>query len=168
MIRKFIFLLLTLSVLLSASSCANVGRFNRVIDPQKVNKKDLESLPVVKTPVYEFRLTAEHGLNGKLDSLTANVDEQFAEFSECYEISDNGDRAREFLIAVVEGTFECKFHNGRCNGEYDPDNKLIVVTYKAFNRKGTMPLLKHEWAHAYKILDSDHENLEEVQKCTVY
>ena len=68
----------------------------------------------------------------------------------------------------MDGTFECRYHGGKCNGEFDPDAGLIIVSYKAFNRKGTLPLLKHEWAHAYGIMEPDHGNLKKVQMCTRY
>ncbi len=47
-------------------------------------------------------------------------------------------------------------------------NELIIVSYKAFKRKGTLPLLQHEWAHAYGALRSDHSNLKSVKHCINY
>jgi hypothetical protein len=149
-------------------SCANVGRVSTVIDPKRVEKEDLKSLPHVTTPVYKFKVSTVKALSDKRKKIVDEVDEQFAEFSRCMNVTDNGARARQYLISVVNGTFQCKYHVGRCNGEHDSKNKLIIVTYKAFNREGILPLLKHEWAHAYGFLESDDSNLDEVIHCTKY
>ena len=149
-------------------SCASVKRASTIIDPKSVNKKKLQSLPTVTTPVNGFRVSIAKSLSKKEEQIVKQVDDKFLDFSECKGITDKGQRARIFLISVVEGTFECEFHGGRCNGEYDPANKLIIVNYKAFNRDGVMPLLKHEWAHAYGFLKPDDSNLDELKPCTKY
>jgi hypothetical protein len=97
-----------------------------------------------------------------------DVDSKFSEFSRCLKIKDNGAKVKPYLITVLDGTFNCKYHGGRCNGEYAPDNSLIIITYKAFNREGILPLLKREWAHAYGFLKSDDSNLDEIRRCTNY
>jgi hypothetical protein len=161
--RLAIFILLPIII-----SCANVGRVSTVIDPKEVQKEDLKSLPSETTPVYKLKITVVKGLSDKRGKIMAEVDEQFKEFSRCMGIKDRGEKARRYLISVVNGTFECKYHGGRCNGEYDSRNELVIVNYKAFNREGILPLLKHEWAHAYGFLESDDSNLNEVKKCTKY
>jgi hypothetical protein len=145
-----------------------MGRFNQVLNPEGQSKDDLQKMPYETTLKYGFRVSAARDVAAQEDLLIQNVDEQFTEFSACFNITDRGKKVREYLIAVVNGTFECKYHNGRCNGEYDEDYRLLIVTYKAFNRRGILPLLKHEWAHIYGILRNDHWNLKDVQICTKY
>jgi hypothetical protein len=139
-----------------------------VIDPKDVEKEDLKKLTSVNTPLHKLRVTTVKSLSDKNGKIVKEVDSQFIEFSRCMNIKDEGAKARTNLISVVNGTFECKYHGGRCNGEYDSRNELIIVTYKAFNREGTLPLLKHEWAHAYGFLESDDSNLDELKRCTKY
>lgn len=163
--RKIVLSFLILSLY---AACANVGRVADVIDPQKVAKPELSSLPVITTPKYIFRVSIVESLIDKRKYIIAEVDDQFSEFEECAKVSDGGKEARHNLISVVDGTFECEYHGGRCNGEYDSARNLIIVSYKAFNREGLLPLLKHEWAHAYGILRPNHANLKEVKRCTTY
>lgn len=160
-------ILLVLCVSLTAS-CANMGRSTQVLDPEEVSKENLKDMPYDLTPEYGFKVSASKKVSASRNKILNNVDRQYSAFSECFEIKDNGREAREYLIAVVDGTFECKYHGGKCNGEYDPGAGLIIVSYKAFNRKGILPLLKHEWAHAYGILGSGHENLKTVKNCIRY
>ncbi len=159
---------LALVLSLSAASCANMGRFAYIMNPEELSKEELQKLPYETTPVYRFKVSVEPGAAPGGEELLEDIDLRFTKFSECFGITDGGKEVSGYLIAVVRGTFTCVYHRGRCNGEYDPDYSLIIVTYKAFNRKGTLPLLEHEWAHAYGILASNHENLDEVQKCTRY
>lgn len=149
-------------------SCANTGRITEVINPKDINKEKLEDLPHTYTPKYKFRVATISKFKSKMKEFVNDIDKKFEEYSKCEKIKDKGFRARKYKITVVDGTFECEFHKGRCNGEIDPDNKLIIVSYKAFNREGKLPLLKHEWAHAYGILQNDHSNLDKVKKCTKY
>ncbi len=149
-------------------SCANVRSVSTVISPQRVDKGGLKKLEESITPAYGFRISISPHLSDKKEKIISNVDTQFMEFSRCMGITDNGMRARAYLISVVDGTFECKYHGGRCNGEYDMDNNLIIVTYRAFNREGILPLLKHEWSHAYGFLKGDDSNLDEIRQCTRY
>ena len=161
-------LILQLLIILGAVSCANLGRMNQVINPEQVNKRDLSRYDYEVTPEYDFRVTTVKELSGKQGKIITNVDKQFTEFSKCFGINDNGAVARKYLIAVVNGTFECGYHHGKCNGEFDPDNNLIIVAFKAFSREGILPVLKHEWAHAYRFLDSEDNNLKSVKQCTKY
>lgn len=165
MIKTVMMLLIFLPII---TSCANVGRVSSVIDPKDVEKEDLKKLTSVNTPLHKLRVTTVKSLSDKSGKIAKEVDSQFTEFSRCMNIKDKGAKARTNLISVVNGTFECKYHGGRCNGEYDSRNELIIVTYKAFNREGTLSLLKHEWAHAYGFLESDDSNLDELKRCTKY
>ena len=155
-------------LLFTLTACANMGRFGQVMHPEELSKDDLKKMPYETTPKFGFKVSVERDLRAQEDVILRDVDEQFSEFSACFDIRDRGKVAREYLIAVVNGTFGCEYHNGRCNGEYDPEYPLLIVTYKAFNRRGILPLLKHEWAHIYGILRNDHRNLKEVQECTKY
>ena len=83
-------------------------------------------------------------------------------------VTDNCDGFRQFTITIVNSTFTRNYHYGMCNGEYDPKNNLILVSYKAFKRRGTLPLLQRECAQAYGILNDDHSNLGSVIHCVNY
>ena len=155
-------------LLFIVTGCANIGRFGQIMNPEELSKDELAKLPTEKTPEYGFRVGVERDVPGETGEILRNVDTQFSEFSECLQIKDGGEEARRYMIAVVNGTFRCEYHHGRCNGEYDSDYGLIIIGYKAFNRKGILPVLKHEWAHVYGILGDDHKNLKEVRKCTGY
>jgi hypothetical protein len=155
-------------LMLTIASCANVGRFGQIMNPEMLDKDELKKLPTETTPEYGFRVGMEINVPGHEDEILENVDHQFTEFSECFNITDRGEEARRYTIAVVNGTFRCEYHHWRCNGEYDSDYGLIIVSYKAFNRRGMLPVLKHEWAHVYGILRDDHKNLKEVRECTGY
>jgi hypothetical protein len=160
--------ILILLIIPALSSCANVRGVSTVISPRKVDKEGLKNLQGVITPIYALRVSISSPLLDKKEKIINDVDNQFREFSRCMNITDNGAKARPYLISVVDGTFNCKYHGGRCNGEYDTSNNLVIVTYKAFNRDGILPLLKHEWAHAYGFLKNDHSNLDEIRQCTRY
>jgi hypothetical protein len=160
--------MLVLLIIPALISCANVRGTSTLISPRKVDKGDLKSLKESITPAYGFRISVSPPLSDKKEKIIDNVDIQFREFSGCMGITDNGARVRPYLISVVDGTFECKYHGGRCNGEYDADNNLVIVAYRAFKREGILPLLKHEWSHAYGFLKSDDSNLNEIKRCTRY
>jgi len=145
-----------------------MGRWTQTLNPEEVSKDELKNLPYDVTPEHAFRVSLSKKVPSNKKNILLNVDRQFTEFSRCYDLGDNGQEAKKYLIAVVDDTFECKYHGGKCNGEFDPGAGLIIVSFKAFNRKGVLPLLKHEWAHAYGFLRSDHENLKSVKKCTRY
>ncbi len=162
---KKVLILLVIPLL---SSCANVLGASTVISPRNVDKDNLKSLQEVTTPIYALRVNFISTLSNKKEEIVNDVDSKFSEFSKCMNIKDNGVKVRSYLISVLDGAFNCKYHGGRCNGEYDADKSLIIVTYKAFNREGILPLLKHEWAHAYGFLKSDDSNLDEIQRCTNY
>lgn len=167
--NRLYILLIALIVFVSlAASCANIGRWTQVLDPEEVTKSDLLNMPYELTPEYEFKVSVSKEVFANDTEIRNSIDAQFTEFSECFDIKDNGGEARKYMIAVVDGTFECEYHRGKCNGEFDPDAGLIIVSYRAFNRKGILPLLKHEWAHAYGKLGSGHENLKTVKECTRY
>lgn len=161
-------LIAILAFSLTAASCANMGRFTDIMNPEELSREELRKLPYETTPRYGFMVGAAPNAAPENDGLLEEIDVRFTAFSECFGISDDGKELSDYLIAIVHGTFTCVYHRGRCNGEYDPGNTLIIVSYKAFNRRGELPLLEHEWAHAYGILSSGHENLDEVKKCTRY
>lgn len=153
---------------LITASCANIGRINQIMSPEELSKENLKNMPYERTPEYGFRVGITGNLATERIEILDNVDQQFSEFSTCFDIGDGGEKAGKYLIAVVNGTFACEDHGGRCNGQYDPGKSLVIVSYKAFSRKGILPLLKHEWAHAYGILENGHKNLKTVRKCTRY
>jgi hypothetical protein len=134
-------------ILFTVSACANMRRYNQMLSLEALSKDDLRDMPYKTTPEYGFRVNVERDVPGQENLTLQNVDEQFSQFSACFAITDRGKEAREYLIAVVNGTFECKYHDGRCDGEYDADYRLLIVVNKAFKRRGVLPLLKHEMAH---------------------
>ncbi|NIP29145.1 MAG: hypothetical protein GTO02_01205 [Candidatus Dadabacteria bacterium] len=165
---KLKFLIFSVILIPLISSCANTRRITEVINPKDIDKGKLEDTPYTYTPIYKLKVGSIKKLRSKMGDIVEIVDKKFGDYSKCADIKDKGFVARKYKIVVVDGTFECEFHDGRCNGEIDSDSKLIIVSYKAFNREGKLPLLKHEWAHAYNILRSNHSNLKKVKKCTKY
>jgi hypothetical protein len=157
-----------LLLMLASASCANMGLIMQNMNPEEVSKEELKKLHAETTPKYGFKVAKDGNVNADMSEILENVDYQFTEFSECFSIKDGGEKAREYMIAVVNGTFRCEFYFGSCNGEYDGDYGLIIVSYKAFSRKGILPVLKHEWAHVYGLLRDDHQNLKDVKWCTRY
>lgn len=155
-------------LLFIVTGCANIGRFGQIMNPEELSKEELKKLPAEKTPEYGFRVAVERDVPEETGEILGNVDTQFSEFSECFSIKDGGEKARQYTIAVVNGTFRCEYYFGSCNGEYDSDYGLIIVSYKAFSRKGILATLKHEWAHVYGLLKDDHQNLKDVKWCTRY
>lgn len=150
------------------SSCANMGHFKYIVKPEVVTKDEITNQPYEVTEKYQFKVVTVKALSKERPEILVQVDELYAEYSSCMNVHDNGDAVRKFLIAIVNGTFQCNYHYGMCNGEYDPKNNLIIVSYKAFKRRGTLPLLQHEWAHAYGALNADHSNLSSVIQCIKY
>ena len=155
-------------LLFIVTGCANIGRFGEIMNPEQVSKDELKNLPTETTPKYGIRVGKDSNVNAEMSEILENVDYQFSEFSECFSIKDGGEKARQYTIAVVNGTFRCEYYFGSCNGEYDSDYGLIIVSYKAFSRKGILATLKHEWAHVYGLLKDDHQNLKDVKWCTRY
>lgn len=157
-----------LLLVLASASCANMGLIMQNMNPEQVSKDELKDLPTEPTPKYGIRVGKDSNVNAEMSEILENVDYQFTEFSECFSIKDGGEKARQYTIAVVNGTFRCEYYFGSCNGEYDSDYGLIIVSYKAFSRKGILATLKHEWAHVYGLLRDDHQNLKDVKWCTRY
>lgn len=153
---------------LMVSSCANMGHFKYIMKPEVVTKNDFTGQSYEVSQEYKFKVATVEELSDKKSEIAVQVDVLFAEYSSCMNVEDNGDAVRKFLIAVVNSTFTCNYHYGICNGEYDPQNNLIIVSYKAFKRRGTLPLLQHEWAHAYGALRADHSNLDSIIECIKY
>ena len=164
--QKTAFIILLVSLMMS--SCANMGHFKYIMKPESVTKDDFKDQTSEITPKYKFKVVSTESLSEQRPEIILEVDSLFTEYSECMNVTDNGDAIRKFVIAIVNGTFSCNYHYGMCNGEYDPQNELIIISYKAFKRRGTLPLLRHEWAHAYGTLYSDHSNLKLIIHCTKY
>jgi hypothetical protein len=142
------------------------------IKPVDINKQGLITLPSALTPENGIEVAVVPSLNQKLETILPEVDRQFDEFKGCvianHFLDKVDDRIKQYRVVVVTDLFQCKYHGGRCGGEYDPANGLIIVAYELFFREGTLPLFKHELAHLYGILKSDHSNHEQVKVCTRY
>ena len=136
--------------------------------PEIFSKDEFINQSSLVTEKYHFKVITVELLPDKKQELSIQVDELFTEFSSYMNVTDNCDGFRQFTIAIVNSTFTCNYHYGMCNGEYDLKNNLILVSYKAFKRRGTLPLLQREWAHAYGILNDDHSNLGSVIHCVNY
>lgn len=136
--------------------------------PEIFSKDEFINQSSLVTEKYHFKVITVESLSDKKQELSIQVDELFTEFSSCMNVTDNCDRFRQFTIAIVSSTFTCNYHYGMYNGEYDPKNNLILVSYNAFKRDGTLPLLRHEWAHAYGILNAEHSSLGSVIHCVNY
>jgi hypothetical protein len=142
------------------------------IKPVDINKQELKTLHSVMTLENEIEVAMVPSLYRKFGMILPEVDRQFDEFRDCviqYGFLDRvDDRIRQYRVAVVTDLFECRFHRGRCGGEFDPGNGLIIVAYELIFRDEKIPLFKHELAHLYGILPPDHNNLERVKVCTKY
>jgi hypothetical protein len=156
---------LSLVGLLMLISCA-------YISPIDVNKESYMRLPTAKTPLNGITVSAVPSLENKMPEILTEVDRQFDEFKAC--MMGNGflenvdNRVKEYRVIVVTDIFECPYHGGRCAGEYDPKRRMILAAYQVAFREGLLPLFKHELAHLYKVLQTDHSNLERVKICTKY
>lgn len=171
---KYLFLLF----ILFSISCTGTQR--AAINPPEVglsNTKRLEktvnSLPVSKTPKHRLKVVSKEVRGNELKSTLVKMDKQFDEFYRCFNIKDKGSIAREFSHYLVDTVFKCPDHNGNCAGYIKRKERILIISMDVFGKEESMPLLKHEWAHAYKIYPTDHivngENKKEkIKKCIKY
>jgi hypothetical protein len=143
-----------------------------VINPIDIpSNNKLASLDYELTPRYKLKVALYDVSAAKKQKIMDEIDERFKDFADCYDKDVNSllDRARSRLHVIVETTFECSFHGGRCNGEVNSKNKLVILAYKAFNRDGIIPLAEHEWGHLFRLYDTDHDNKTKQNKeCIKY
>lgn len=165
--------LLSLGLFLFLASCGTASKAYRVVDPRDINKDKLSKTSVRYTPKYKIPYSKTKGVDQTVEWWGNQIDKQYEEYSNCVRKKLNKDANLKKLrtvkvIVVRDSKFECKYHYGRCSGEYDSELNMIVVARKDFEKEGFVPLLKHEWCHANGILMSKHRNHEQVKKCTKY
>ena len=169
--RSVIVLILLLFVV---SSCGTAGKVYRLANPRDIDKESLaDRKPDVITSKYKFRLVIlDYG--GQTKSWWSEfIDSEYEEYSTCVKEKlgkdpDPDKLRKQKIIITRDGHFDCKYHSGRCNGEYDSGLNTIFLTRKALDREGFVPLLKHEWSHANGLLRSDHKNHDDLKICTRY
>lgn len=169
--EKSPFLLIALLILLAG--CGTASKAYRVMDPKDINKDNLSKASAEYSPKYRIPFVKTKGVDQSIAWWGKQIDKQYAEYASCvkqkFKKDANLKKLRTIkIIVVADSKFECKYHKGRCSGEYDPGKKIILVSRKDFNKSGFVPLLKHEWSHANGILQSNHSNHSYVKKCTKY
>lgn len=155
------------------AGCGTATKAYRVVDPYELNKQKLSETKTLYTPEYKLPYAKTRGVDYSNEKWGEMIDDQYKEYAYCVKTKFKKDPNLKKLqsiniIIVKDSKFDCKYHNGRCSGEYDSSLKTIFVSRKDLNKKGLVPLLKHEWSHANGILKSDHSNLNKVKQCTRY
>ena len=165
--------LLSLILMILLAGCGTASKAYRVMDPKDVNKDKLSKMPARYTPKYKIPFAKAKGVDQSMGWWASQIDKQLTEYATCvkhkFKKDANINKLKTIKVVVVtDSKFECKYHKGRCSGEYDPSKKLILVSRKDFQKSGFVPLLKHEWSHVNGILKTDHSNHGYVKKCTKY
>ena len=164
---------LVLITCLILCGCGTAAKVYRVADPRDVNRDSLTEMQPRYTSRYRIPYVKSDGVDQSYEWWSGYIDNQMTEYAACVRNKFGKDpqinKLKNIKIIIVKDSkFECKYHNGRCSGEYDAERNIILVARKDFGKEGFIPLLKHEWSHANGILKSDHSNLDYVQKCTRY
>lgn len=155
------------------AGCGTASKAYRVMDPRDINKRTLSDLEPSYTSKYRLPYVKTSGVDQSNEWWSDYIDNQFSEYASCVKKKFRKDpdlkKLRDIKVVIVKDSkFECKYHGGRCSGEYDSSLGVIIVARKDFDKEGFLPLLKHEWSHANGILKSDHSNHEYVKRCTRY
>ena len=153
--------------------CGTTAKIYRVVDPREIDKEQLSELQPKYTPRYEFKYVRNEGVDQSHDWWGDYIDNRYEEYSSCVKKKFKKDPQFKLLqdvkiIIIRDSKFNCKYHYGRCSGEYDKSLNIILVARKDFEKEGCVPLLKHEWSHVNNLISTDHGNLEVVKKCTKY
>lgn len=164
-------IILAISLLLGG--CGTASKAYRVIEPREIDKESLARLQPVYTKKYGLPFVITEGVDQSLSWWSAYIDTLYTEYEDCVKRKLKKDpglnRLKGIKIIVVnDSKFDCKYHGGRCSGEYDSGLGVIIVARKDIGKSGFVPLLKHEWSHANGILRSDHSNHDHVKRCTRY
>lgn len=170
-----IFIIAVLLLVLSATGCGTAGKVYRVFDPRDVNKQELaQTPPTAISQKYKFKIVLAYGVDQSKMWWGNYIDQEWEEYTSAMQkyypdFNVKFSKLQSIKIIVVEDSkFECKYHKGRCSGEYDSSLKAIFVARKDFDKDGFVPLLKHEWSHANGLLKSNHSNHSEVKRVTRY
>lgn len=155
------------------SGCGTAAKAYRVVDPYKLNKQQLSKTAPFYSTKYELSYAKTKGVDHSNRRWGEIIDEQYEEYSYCVKTKLKKDPQLERLqkvkiVIVKDSKFECKYHGGRCSGEYDHSLQTIFVSRKDFDKKGLVPLLKHEWSHVNGVMEPMHANHDKIKKCTKY
>ena len=155
------------------AGCGTAAKAYRVVDPQKLNKEQLSKSAVLYSPEYKIPYAKTKGVDYSNRKWGEIIDKQYSEYSSCLEKKLKKDPGlkkiqKVKIIIVKDSKFECKYHKGRCSGEYDASLQTIFVSRKDIKKQGLVPSLKHEWSHVNGILKSNHSNLNKITVCTRY
>lgn len=136
-------------------------------------QKTVNSLPVSKTPKHRLKVVSREVTGGELKSALIKMDKQFDQFYRCFNIKDRGNIVRDYFHYLVDTVFKCPDHNGTCAGYIKRKERILIISMDVFAKDSPMPLLKHEWAHAYRIYSTSHivddkKTREKIKKCIKY
>lgn len=164
-------LIIIISLLITG--CGTASKAYRVMDPRDVDKRSLADSNPRYTSKYRIPFVKASGVDQSYSWWSGYIDSLYGEYASCVRKKFKKDPQLEKLrtikiIILKDSKFECRYHGGRCSGEYDSGLGVIFVARKDFGKEGFVPLLKHEWSHANGILKSDHSNHEYVKRCTRY
>lgn len=162
-----------LIICLLLSGCGTATKAYRVMEPRDIDKRSLADLDARYSSKYRIPFVKTEGVDQSYSWWSGYIDTQYEEYARCVKQKLRKDpdlgKLREIKIVIVQDSkFECKYHGGRCSGEYDSELGVIIVARKDLGKSGFVPLLKHEWSHVNGILKSDHSNHEHVKQCTRY
>jgi hypothetical protein len=169
--NNFYILLLLTSIF--AAGCGTATKAYRVVDPRDINKQSLSKTKTYYSTKHKIPYAKTKGVDHPEAFWGQVIDEKWEAYSKCVKIKlkNNPDlnKIKKVKVVILEDSkFECKYHSGRCSGEYDASLKTIFVSKKDFDKKTRLPLLKHEWSHANGILESGHANHNQIKVCTRY
>jgi len=158
---------------LFAAGCGTATKAYRVMDPRDVNKESLSKTKTYNSPKYKIPYAKTKGVEHSEEFWGEVIDEKWEAYSKCVntKLKKDPDLKKIKKIKVVilkDSKFECKYHSGRCSGEYDASLRTIFVSKKDFDKKTRLPLLKHEWSHVNGIMKSGHANHKQIKVCTKY
>ena len=152
-------------------SCGTAGKLFTILDPNPIDKEELIATAEFKTTTingiqYDFT----EDVDQDEEFWSNQIDGQLQEYLECmqdlgkFNEIDLNRILNTKIIIVRDGKFECPFHFNRCSGEYDAGLGAVFVSRK-IEFSGFLPLLKHEWGHVGRTLDSEHKNIGETEVC---
>ena len=170
--KNLIFIpILLISVLLAG--CGTASKAYRVMDPRDINKQSLSKTKAYYSPKYKIPYAKTKSVDHSEEFWGQVIDEKWAAYSKCVKTKLKKDpkvnKIRKVKVVILKDSkFECKYHGGRCSGEYDASLNTIFVSKKDFDKKTRLPLLKHEWSHVNGIMKSGHANHKQIKVCTRY
>ncbi|MGI9534778.1 MAG: hypothetical protein ACR2NW_07490, partial [Thermodesulfobacteriota bacterium] len=132
-------LLLIASVIMTG--CATATQAYRVMDPHHIHRENLSTAKPFYSPKYKLPYAKTDGVDYSNKQWGEMIDVQYGEYSSCVKTKLKEDpQLKELqqvkIIIVKDSKFKCKYHGGRCSGEYDPSLQTIFVSRKDFDKKG--------------------------------